>query len=367
MKKIILLSNVDVKSPAVRYRMIYTLDLLKKEEKVSYEFLHYYSSKTIKSMDRQNQIAKLIYVLGDLIKFICKLFKAKKDYDVIIVKNYIFPFLGALPEKILYKFIKNNRLVYDIDDGLYLNKTRNQNKLFAKFRDASSKIGFWTSKADRVIVSNKIIKNDLINLYNTKTDKFIEFLSCPYKYQYFTNEKDIPNYRRQDEVRFIWLGSPHTQRNLELIADFIKKLPQIFDRVKVYIIGATKDFSLFEGLEHVVALDWTPDIEDKFMKISHFGLNPLYNDEFESRKSAFKVIQYYRAGIVPIASNVGINKELIETYGGYCTDNFNEEELCKYLIETLKNYDEISTNLFNITGTLSVESNKEKVEDAIFI
>jgi hypothetical protein len=366
MKTILLLSNADISSPAIRYRLIYTLNLLKEEEKVKYDYLHFYSNKSTKAMDSGRQLQKLIYILIDLLNFIWKIIFLRKKYDVIIVKSYIFPFLGRFPEEVVFKSLKCKRLIYDIDDAIYLNKTRSQNKLFGKFRDASSKVKFWAMRAEKITISNKIIQNDLINLYNTDKSKFIEFLSSPYRNQYFSNEDELETAKDYEEIRFIWLGSPHTQNNLILCENFIRRLPSLIRNTKVYIIGVSKDFSMFNGLKHVEYIDWNPKNEEKYMKASHYGLNPLKSDEFELRKSAFKVIQYYRAGIIPIVSDVGINKDLIDTFGGYCTDDFNESKLEQYLMETLSEFKGISKKMYNHTDTLSVEVNKEKVENAIF-
>lgn len=367
MKKILLLSNVNIKSPAVRYRMIYTLDELVKENKISYEFKHFYSERTSKAMDGKNQFAKIIYVILDIFKFITEIKAKKENYHAVIVKNYVFPFGGANFERKLLSSLSYNNIFYDIDDAIYLNKSRAQNKLFSKFRNAAEKVEFWSKVANKVFVSNKIIKQDLKDLFEINEEKFNEFLSCPYRNQYFSKKEEVLKSKSFDAVNFIWLGSPHTQVNLSMCLDFIKELPKVVNNPRVIMMGCTKDFELFKGLDYVELVEWSEANELKHMREAHFGLNPLYNDEFELRKSAFKVIQYYRAGIIPIVSDVGINQEITNTYGGYCTTSFKMDGDLKVFIEdSLKKFKETSLNIYNKSTVLSVESNKEIIENAIF-
>lgn len=367
MKNILLLSNVDRKSPAVRYRMIFTLDKLAEEKKVNYEFMHFYSERTSKAMDGKNQFLKLLYVILDIFRFISMIKRNKKRYDAIIVKNYVFPFGGAGLERKLLNNLNYEKIFYDIDDAIYLNKSRAQNKIFSKFRNAAEKVEFWSKASNEIFVSNSIIKGDLISMFDIKEDKFREFLSAPFKNQYFSDQEKILENKSIKETNFIWLGSPHTQVNLAICLDFIKELPRVVSNPKVKIIGCTKDFELFKGLDYVELIEWNENNELKYMREAHFGLNPLYNDEFELRKSAFKVIQYYRAGIIPIVSNVGINKEMTNTFGGHCTESFQMDVAMETFIkDSLKAFSQTALNIYNKSTVLSIESNKEIIEDAIF-
>lgn len=367
MKNILLLSNVDRKSPAVRYRMIFTLDKLVEEKKIHYDFMHFYSERTSKAMDGTNQFLKLLYVILDIFKFISMIKANKNNYDAVIVKNYVFPFGGAGFERKLLSNLNYKSIFYDIDDAIYLNKSRAQNKIFSKFRNAAEKVEFWSKAANKVFVSNKIIKTDLTSLFDIKEDKFCEFLSAPFREQYFSNEGEVLEDKSFKQTNFIWLGSPHTQVNLSICLDFVKDLPKIVSNPKVTIIGSTKDFELFRGLNYVELVEWNEANELRYMREAHFGLNPLYNDEFELRKSAFKVIQYYRAGIIPIVSNVGINDEMTSTFGGYCTESFQIDKAMEdFILNSLKSFSENALKIYNKSKVLSVESNKEIIEDAIF-
>ena len=310
---------------------------------------------------------KIFSVLADFAVFIIKFIGCcYKKYDVIIVKNFIVPFGSGIIEKCAYCFIRGNSIVYDIDDAIYLDQTRVQNRLFSHFRSMKDKVAFWLGVSDKLSVSNDIIKQDLEDLEDLSDKQLIQFLSAPYARQYFTNVSDVKLEKRDvDNIRVIWLGSPHTQQDVEVFLPLLKELEDIISKLKIYIIGATDDFTL-HGLKSVVYLKWTPDIEKHYMRIAHIGINPLKNDMFQQRKSAFKVIQYYRAGVVPIVSNVGINKSLITKYGGYVVDYGSS---LTDVVEFIKDYiNDIISNAIHINNNseeLSVEENAKKILDLI--
>ena len=364
MKKILLISLVNETSPALRYRITLPMNLLKQDNEVTYDELIFYSQATSKAMDGSNNIVKVMHALKDFIKFIMKFLTINKKYDVVLVKSYAFPVFGEKLEKIIYNKFRRSKILYDIDDAIYMNQTRKNNEAMKKFRDACAKVGFWYKNCDTLLVSNRIIHKDLTEIYNYDHPNVVEFLTCPLGTQYYSSDEEIERDKAQETTNFIWLGSPHTQENLRLMSDFIEQLPKRVREPKVFLIGAHKDFELFRNLEHVKFIDWSPENEKVYMKKSHIGLNPLFDNDFERRKSAFKVIQYYRAGIFPIVSDTGINRELTEKYGGYCTDNFDSEEL--YLcINNVMSDKYIGNKLYNESKELTLESNKEKINNAI--
>jgi glycosyltransferase involved in cell wall biosynthesis len=366
MKKVLILSNTNENSPSIRYRLMYILNVLNKKREISYKLLSFFSKRTDSVLNTDNQLKKALYALFDGMLFAINILKNSYKYDVIIVKNYLFPIGGCIIEKVFYCLFKNKKILYDIDDAIYLNHTRRQNKIFSKFRNASEKVGFWTQRADKILVSNEVIMNDLMDRFDIPKYKFIQFLTCPYQNQYFNNGEEIQNTKNLSEVRFIWLGSPSTQKNLVIFSNLIKNLPTYYANVKIILMGTSDDFDLYRDLNHVEFIEWSLEREQEEMRIAHFGLNPLVNDTFEKRKSAFKVIQYYRAGIVPIVSDVGINKFLVDKYGGYCYNGSNDVNSYCFIKKILENYMEYSVAMYENTSELSVEYNKILVEKGLF-
>lgn len=59
---------------------------------------------------------------------------------------------------------------------------------------------------------------------------------------------------------------------------------------------------------------WTPEDELCRLQAMDIGLMPLSDDEYTRGKCGFKLLQYMACGVVPIASDVGFNRDII-THG----------------------------------------------------
>ena len=365
MKNILVLSNVGMLSAAFRYRIYNTLSLLEKEGYVHTDVLCLYSDSTMRTLNGRKQILKVIKVCYDLLLFVIGLYKIRKNkYDAVIVKTNLFPILGANIERKVSFLVNTNKWIYDIDDAVYFNYTRAENALFAKVRDLKSKVGFWLSKADKVTLSNRIIFDDLHKIYGLSEEKCSFFLSSPYCNQYFNVGEDISI--GKDENRIIWLGSAHTQSELYLLENFINGIKNYIPNVEIILMGCEKDFPLFRNIEYVTFVEWSPENERREMRRASFGLNPLRDDMFQKRKSAFKVIQYYRAGVIPIVSNVGINRDLINKYRGYVVDSFDDiDGIAGFMNEACVNIREYRLSMFLDSSELSTENIAGQIKNLI--
>lgn len=61
-------------------------------------------------------------------------------------------------------------------------------------------------------------------------------------------------------------------------------------------------------------LRWSPEAEIPALQAMDIGLMPLTDDEYTRGKCGFKLLQYMACGAVPVASDVGFNREII-THG----------------------------------------------------
>lgn len=357
-----MLSNESELSPALRYRILNTLIFLKDERKIHLNKLCLYSDKTMGLLGGVNQITKVLYVIKDILRFLFKLRKLEQgSYDAVIVKSNIFPIGGVVIEKWCIKNIRTQHWIYDIDDAIYLNTTRKENKVFSRFRDLKSKVGFWLSRASYVMISNDVIYDDLEDFYHLDRKKCTFFLSAPYRNQYFSPNESMIGVK--ELYRFIWLGSPHTQHELEVLDKFVHEIPQYIPEALIVLIGTNSVFNMYRGLSWVKFVEWTPESEVNEMRKASFGLNPLFDGAFERRKSAFKVVQYYRAGIIPLVSDVGINRKLVQKYGGYCTKDFRDlKPLLDYVKRKSTNIDFERSQLIKKTESLNVEENARLIE-----
>ncbi|MBU1001286.1 MAG: glycosyltransferase family 4 protein [Proteobacteria bacterium] len=59
---------------------------------------------------------------------------------------------------------------------------------------------------------------------------------------------------------------------------------------------------------------WSPAAEVSQLQAMDIGLMPLTDDEYTRGKCGFKLLQYMACGVVPVASDVGFNREIV-THG----------------------------------------------------
>lgn len=359
MKNVLVLAHKNDLRPSLRYRIVFPLDFLDRKKLVKYKMISLYSYKTEKLLSTNKSIKKIINVFIDIIIFILSfLMVCRKKYDAVIVKDFLIPLGGGGIEKFFFLLLKTKKIIYDLDDAIYFNHTRKQNMFFSKFRHMDYKVAFWLRYSSKVIIPNNFIKSDLEKLYSLQKEKTELLLSCPMEKQYYNDIMKINKYSDDGNIPIVWLGSSHTQADLEMFKDVIHNILAAFPNVHIYFVGVTDDWKDYDEEERVHKLKWTPENEILIMRKSVFGINPLRNDDFQKRKSAFKVIQYYRAGIYPLVSDVGINNDLIKKFGGFCIKgNTSSNNIIAEMKRHIAHLNENSRMLYKRSKELTVENN----------
>ncbi len=106
-----------------------------------------------------------------------------------------------------------------------------------------------------------------------------------------------PKYRGSTAVGgLIWLGSPSTEPNLELLRGCGEMISGW--RGGARAVGGGK---LSENLG-LTPVEWSPSAESEVLAMSTVGLMPLIRSEWNDRKASYKVLEYLAAGVAPIAS-----------------------------------------------------------------
>lgn len=369
MKKILVLAHKNYLRPSLRYRIIYPLEYMKTKKIIDYKLLSVYSVKTEALMSTRKQVLKAISMFFDICVFGVKfIVECRKDYDFIFVKDFIFPLGGNFTEWIFYILLKNKTIIYDLDDAIYFNHTRVQNAFFSQFRKMDQKVLFWIKYAKKVIIPNNIIQKDLEKKYHLKRNDEVILITCPKKQQYYDIADDIDKKTIDGEIPIVWLGSPHTQGELDIFDDVIRKILLEFPEARIYLIGTGYDYEGNIMDNRIIKVEWNLSNEVFFMRKAIFGFNPLRNDIFQQRKSAFKVIQYYRAGIFPIVSDVGINGGLIDEYGGFCIGkNTNMDSLIYEMRLHINHVNENSKKIYKNSYDLTVENYAQIIGKEIFM
>jgi glycosyltransferase involved in cell wall biosynthesis len=104
-----------------------------------------------------------------------------------------------------------------------------------------------------------------------------------------------------------WMGA---SCNLFFLPDVLDALESLRDVAEFRVISDEP-----AGLEEKPAvrfLRWSPEKELEQLRAMDVGLMPLTDDEYTRGKCGFKLLQYMACGVVPVASDVGFNREIVE-------------------------------------------------------
>lgn len=191
--------------------------------------------------------------------------------------------------------------VYDFDDALWIDSRSGLEALFSK-----SKI--WnhaTQAADRVIAGNEYLADAA-----SKLNGDIRMVpSCVEPSRYIRK----PTYELTNRPVLVWLGSPTTEKFLQLVADPLLAISRRYDvRLRIISAGNADLGRLNEIVERVA---WTADGFATALSTADVGIAPLTDDAFSVGKCAYKLLQYGATCLPFVASPVGTNETVIRDLG----------------------------------------------------
>jgi glycosyltransferase involved in cell wall biosynthesis len=124
--------------------------------------------------------------------------------------------------------------------------------------------------------------------------------------------------------RIVWIGSPSTVRYLKLIQDSLVNLKKKYSFVLRVIGGGKLDVP---GIS-VESVEWSEDAEFSDVSECDIGIMPLLDSDWERGKCGYKLIQYMACGLPVVASNIGVNSEIVrQGENGFLVDTGPDWEL----------------------------------------
>lgn len=108
-------------------------------------------------------------------------------------------------------------------------------------------------------------------------------------------------------LRVGWMGTAANQHFLPAVLKALAHLPP---GVEIQVIS--NENRLASATAGVRFEHWSAEKEVAQLQRFDIGLMPLSDDEYTRGKCGFKLLQYMACGVVPVASAVGFNKEIID-------------------------------------------------------
>jgi glycosyltransferase involved in cell wall biosynthesis len=232
------------------------------------------------------------------------------NYDKILIEKELFPYLPAWFEG-LFKLFKINFIV-DYDDAIFHNYDINSNKFIRRY--LGDKIDKVMRYSSYVIAGNSY----LAKRANAAGAKKIEIIPT------VIDLKKYESCLKKNDQNFIvgWIGSPSTFKYVRMIEDVLEELVSQYD-IQIHILG-----SGFEKLnldKNVKYIEWSEAKEIECISQFDVGIMPLENTPWEKGKCSYKLIQYMGCGKPVVASDVGMNKQVVENgKNGFLVNSKNE-------------------------------------------
>ena len=239
--------------------------------------------------------------LSALLRRVKELRALPKDIPLFI-EYELLPFMPYFAEKL---FIGKRRYILNFDDAVDL-----------RYR----KIPFLRNKYPRLIANaaGVIVANDeLFERFSRYNQNIFKLPTVP------PPPPENGTAPAQGEMlRIGWIGTPVTYTFLQKHTEILQKMYAIHPFELLVI--ARENLPQITGIP-TICVNWSSENEHQLLQSCHIGIMPLDDSGFAKGKSAFKLIQYLRAGIPAIASAIGENLNVIQPgRTGFCAGSAEE-------------------------------------------
>jgi L-malate glycosyltransferase len=301
-----------------------------------------------------NTLQKFYYTLTAYIKRFVLLMQVK-NYDVVYIHLWGTPFGPPIFERLLRKSAK--KLIYDIDDLIYLKNTKSKAHPLVTWIKGRKKPLFLMQRADHVITCTPYL-DEFVKRFNKNTTDISSTVDTNDRY------KVVNQYKNDKVVTIGWSGSLSTSKYFYLLANVFQRLSKTH-HYRLLVMGDPG--VSFEGLD-IEAIPWKESYEIEKLQQFDIGVYPLPDEEWVYGKSGLKAIQYMALGVPTVATAIGANYRVIENgVSGFLV--LTEDEWVTALSQLIDNPElrkKIGLNgRKRVEELFSIEANKEKYFKAL--
>jgi len=294
-----------------RLRMLQYLPLLTNAG-LSFDVFPLLDDDYLKRIYSGKKISKF-YLMIRFLKRILQLIRLRKE-QVLWIEKELFPYFPAIFEKMLN--LIGFRLIVDFDDAIFHQYDEHKFSFVRLF--LSRKIDRVMQYSDYVVAGNEY----LAARAQGAGAKKIEIIPTVI---------DLKRYScrmyNEDSNRLVigWMGSPGSQA---LLVPFLSGFEKFAKKncCEFLIVGSNIEHGYSGNLQFV---KWSEESEVELIQSMDIGIMPLQNTPWQRGKCGYKLVQYMACGVPVVASNVGVNCEIVNfSQSGYLVDKTEDWELC---------------------------------------
>jgi len=227
-----------------------------------------------------------------------------RQYDIVYIHLWVTPLGPPFFEWLVHRIAK--KVVYDIDDMIYLNNT--QKRFIDRIKGRNKPLALMRY-ADAVIVCSPFLEK-FVRQYNSNVTTILA--------TYNTDATAPKQHTAKDLTTIGWTGTHSTMKYLSLIVEALLELSKI--RKVEFLVICNAPYQ-HDGIQ-VRNITWTAEKELEDLKQIDIGLYPLEKEEWVLGKSGNKALAYMNVGIPCIATDFGTNSLVIQhKKDGFLVDN----------------------------------------------
>lgn len=226
-----------------------------------------------------------------------KIIKAVRNgYDAIYLqKIYSLQLISAIKNK------SNTRLVYDLNDGVWLPR-------FSEFKDGRL---YTILRMVNTVTCDNPYGLKFAEKYNTS----LFLVPDPPQVELFDKVRDRVT-KKKKPITIGWIGSPNTTFNLFLIWEALENVFSLFDENEIILrlvgVGSNlRNIPPFEKVRFTILPHYSQDEMIEEVLMMDIGLFPLYNVQDSYARGILKSTVYMSGECCVIASPIGQIKDLI--------------------------------------------------------
>lgn len=221
-----------------------------------------------------------------------------RRYDAVIIHREVFPLGGAFFERLVARL--NPNTVFDVDDAIWAPMPLAVDQRRG-LRDPHR-------VADSMSVCRAVVAgNDYLAEYARQFCKDVVIVPTP-----CPDLGGDASRRRPESARpiIVWIGNVGNEEYLGMLAQPLARLARRFDFTLRVIGSPEARYLRMEGVQ-IEVREWNEQQERQWLVECAIGVMPLPDREYERGKCAFKLVQYFSAGLPVVASPVGMNAEVV--------------------------------------------------------
>lgn len=272
---------------------------------IALELMPLFSEAEAGRFRSEGPVAKAAVLMRARRRLLRELRELDEELETMVVQRHVD--LSPLPT--LERAAADRRLVYDVDDAIWLSGRVTGGSRLSFAKGAERKVRWLAERAEHVIAGNDYLA-EYLDTYSHAVTVVPSLID--------TDGYTVRRHEQSETVTLGWIGS-------ETTAPYLRRLTPVLERVatnsmrpvRLLVVGGAAPRPEGVLVEERI---WSPDSERGALAEMDIGLMPLDDTLWSRGKCAYKALQYMAAGIPSVVDDVGISAATVDGAGHVARD-----------------------------------------------